>query len=76
MFIFVHRKAQQLIDILAEANQEVPEELLAMAERFQVWKEKRDKEREELGERRGDYGGRRGGRGGGRRRDDNFGSFW
>ncbi|XP_013418694.1 probable ATP-dependent RNA helicase DDX43 [Lingula anatina] len=47
------RQAQALIDILVEAQQEVPDELIEMAERFSAWKER--KEREE--------GGRRGGRG-------------
>ncbi|KOB77504.1 DEAD box ATP-dependent RNA helicase [Operophtera brumata] len=56
---FVSRKdwahARDLIKILEEANQEIPEELENMAERFEAMKVRRDKE-----------GGGRGGRGGGR----------
>jgi ATP-dependent RNA helicase DDX43 len=50
-------QAEELIKILTEANQEVPEELTKMAERFKVKKEKDAQEREL-------YGGKRGGRGG------------
>lgn len=56
---FVSRKdwahARELIKILEEANQEIPDELENMAERFEAMKVRRDKE-----------GGGRGGRGGGR----------
>lgn len=55
--------ARDLIKILEEANQEIPEELEQMAERFEAMKLRRDKE----GGGRGRGG--RGGRGGGRGRD-------
>nr|QOS47394.1 DEAD-box DDX43 [Locusta migratoria] len=58
-------QAKELIAILEEANQEVPEELYKMAERFQAWKEKRNTERERA---RYDGGGSRDNRGG-----DSFG---
>ncbi|XP_022815558.1 probable ATP-dependent RNA helicase DDX43 [Spodoptera litura] len=51
--------AKELIKILEEANQEVPDELQQMASRFEAMKIRRDKERAE-GSGRG-----RGGRGGG-----------
>lgn len=54
--------ARELIKILEEANQEIPEELLSMAERFEAMKIRRDRD--------GGGGGRgRGGRGGRGRRD-------
>ncbi|KAJ0172177.1 hypothetical protein K1T71_012150 [Dendrolimus kikuchii] len=56
--------AKELIKILEEANQEVPEELEMMAQRFEAMKIRRDKEG---GGGRGRGG--RGGRGGGGRRD-------
>ncbi|XP_072760670.1 probable ATP-dependent RNA helicase DDX43 isoform X2 [Anoplolepis gracilipes] len=40
--------AKELINILEEANQEVPEELYKMAERYDVWKQKKDSERSSL----------------------------
>ncbi|XP_062506674.1 probable ATP-dependent RNA helicase DDX43 [Corticium candelabrum] len=73
------RHAQELIDILAEASQEVPDELVAMAERFQAHRNRmradrdacRDMERRFRGDgdrpRRGGGRGGRGGRGGDRR---------
>ncbi|XP_021914078.1 probable ATP-dependent RNA helicase DDX43 isoform X2 [Zootermopsis nevadensis] len=67
-------QAKELIAILEEANQEVPEELTKMAERFNVWKEKKaaEKERERMDLRgcRGEGRSSRssfGGGGGGRR---------
>lgn len=54
-------QAQELISILEEAQQYVPEEIYQMAERHAAFKEKRDKERES------GFGGRGGGRGGGGR---------
>ncbi|XP_045779015.1 probable ATP-dependent RNA helicase DDX43 isoform X2 [Maniola jurtina] len=55
--------ARELIKILEEANQEIPDELLSMAERFEAMKIRRDR----------DGGGGRGGRGrGGRGRRDNY----
>ncbi|XP_055837211.1 probable ATP-dependent RNA helicase DDX43 [Episyrphus balteatus] len=61
--------AKELIDILEEAEQEVPDELREMAKRFQVMKEKRANEMESFGGRsgggRGGGGGRYGGGGGG-----------
>lgn len=38
--------AKDLINILEEASQEVPEELYNMAERYEAWKEKQAKEKE------------------------------
>lgn len=68
---FISRKdwghARELIKILEEANQEVPDELQQMAERFEAMKLRRDKEG---GGGRGRGG--RGGRGGGRDRGDRF----
>ncbi|XP_052777859.1 probable ATP-dependent RNA helicase DDX43 [Mya arenaria] len=55
-------KAKDLINIMVEAQQEVPEELQEMAERFQIMKARRDAEG-------GGGRGRGGGRGGGRGRD-------
>lgn len=64
---FVSRKdwahARELIKILEEANQEIPEELELMADRFEAMKLRRD--REDGG--RGGRGGRGGGGGRGRR---------
>lgn len=61
-------QAEELIKILTEANQEVPQDLVKMAERFKAKKEKDAQERTQ-------FGGRRGGRGGGFRggnRDDRW----
>ncbi|XP_055919226.1 probable ATP-dependent RNA helicase DDX43 [Eupeodes corollae] len=57
--------AKELIDILEEAEQEVPDELREMARRFQVMKEKRANEMESFGGRSGGRGGGGGGRFGG-----------
>lgn len=38
------RQAEELIKILQEANQEVPDDLYDMAERYQAWKQKKDAE--------------------------------
>ncbi|KAJ4428936.1 hypothetical protein ANN_25932 [Periplaneta americana] len=61
-------QAKELISILEEAHQEVPEELRKMAERYDAWKEKKaaekDRERLDLRSCRGGGGGR-GDRGGG-----------
>ncbi|GAB0094927.1 RNA helicase [Sergentomyia squamirostris] len=58
--------AEELIRILEEAAQEVPEELRSMADRFNAMKERRENERALVGGRpRGGGGG--GGGGGGRR---------
>ncbi|KAE8747204.1 hypothetical protein FOCC_FOCC006071 [Frankliniella occidentalis] len=59
--------AKELIPILEEAAQEVPEGLFEMAERFEAMKERRAREG---GDRRGG-----GGRGGGRGRRDDGGGF-
>ncbi|XP_005101542.1 probable ATP-dependent RNA helicase DDX43 [Aplysia californica] len=59
------KSAKHLIDIMAEADQEIPDELVSMAERYAAFKRRRDED----GPSRG-RGGFRGGRGGGRRRDD------
>lgn len=68
---FITRKdwghARELIKILEEANQDVPDELQQMAERFEAMKLRRDREG---GGGRGRGG--RGGRGGGRGRGDRF----
>ncbi|EEC17058.1 ATP-dependent RNA helicase, putative [Ixodes scapularis] len=60
------RQAKELIAILEEANQEVPQELYSMATRFEAWKKKRDEERP-FGDRDRNGGGGGGGfrRGGG-----------
>lgn len=50
-------QAKDLIGILEEAEQYVPEEIYSMAERYTAWKEKKDASRPQG----------RGGRGGGRR---------
>ncbi|XP_052257938.1 probable ATP-dependent RNA helicase DDX43 [Dreissena polymorpha] len=78
-------KARDLIKIMVEAQQEVPQELEEMAERYQQMREKRDAEGGGGG-RGGRFGGRGGGRdfgggyggggsfgGGGRRRRDEGG---
>ncbi|XP_050586718.1 probable ATP-dependent RNA helicase DDX43 [Bombus affinis] len=49
--------ARELINILEEANQEVPEELYQMADRYDAWKEKRATERRSDRSRRGRGGG-------------------
>ncbi|XP_076659541.1 putative ATP-dependent RNA helicase DDX43 [Halictus rubicundus] len=51
--------ARELINILEEANQEVPEELYRMAERHNAWKEKRAQEKQCERLDRGDYSNRR-----------------
>ncbi|XP_063702858.1 probable ATP-dependent RNA helicase DDX43 [Culicoides brevitarsis] len=62
----------ELIDILEEANQEVPTEIRNMAERFKEMKQRREDEKTSFG-MGGGGGGRFGGGGGGSfsRRDDN-----
>uniref|UniRef100_A0A023G545 RNA helicase n=1 Tax=Amblyomma triste TaxID=251400 RepID=A0A023G545_AMBTT len=57
------RQARELIKILEEASQEVPQELYSMAERFDAWKKRRDDEERACGFSRGG-GSRRGGGGG------------
>uniref|UniRef100_A0A336M3K0 RNA helicase n=1 Tax=Culicoides sonorensis TaxID=179676 RepID=A0A336M3K0_CULSO len=61
--------AAELIEILEEANQEVPSELRMMAERFKDMKQRREDEKASFG-----LGGSRGGGGfrGGSRNDDGF----
>ncbi|EDV49970.2 uncharacterized protein Dere_GG23261 [Drosophila erecta] len=61
--------AKELIDILQEAEQEVPDELHNMARRFKAMKEKRAAEGGGFGGRGGRFGG---GRGGGGRNFDRF----
>jgi len=61
-------QAKELISILEEANQEVPHQLRRMADRFTVWKEKKDADRGQQRSYRG--GGRSGFRGGGGGRRD------
>lgn len=69
------RQAKELIAILEEANQEVPQGLYSMADRFDAWKKRRDDERSAFGDggsgnggfRRGDRDGWGGGGGGFRR---------
>ncbi|XP_039492813.1 probable ATP-dependent RNA helicase DDX43 [Drosophila santomea] len=61
--------AKELIDILQEAEQEVPDELHNMARRFKAMKEKRAAEGGGFGGRDGRFGG---GRGGGGRNFDRF----
>ncbi|PIK35535.1 putative ATP-dependent RNA helicase DDX43 [Apostichopus japonicus] len=61
------RWAGDIINIMEEAGQEVPDELAEMAERYQRNCEKKQRELESIGGGRG--GGRRGGRGGGGGRD-------
>ncbi|KAK7100514.1 probable ATP-dependent RNA helicase DDX43 [Littorina saxatilis] len=65
------RSAQQLINIMAEANQEVPDELIEMAERFKVRQERDERD----GRRGGGRGGFRGGGGGGYRGGGGGGGF-
>lgn len=57
--------AAELIDILEEAQQEVPDELREMKRRFEAMKERRDREKGSYGGR-GGGGGRSYGGGGGR----------
>lgn len=57
--------AGELIGILEEADQDVPDELREMKKRFEAMKERRDKERSLYGGSGGRGGGGRGGRGGG-----------
>ncbi|GFO44189.1 ATP-dependent RNA helicase ddx53 [Plakobranchus ocellatus] len=66
------KHAQNLIDIMAEANQEIPDDLLAMAERYSAFKRRQDSEGGFGGRGRGRGRGGRGGGGFGRRRDDDF----
>ncbi|XP_041358597.1 probable ATP-dependent RNA helicase DDX43 [Gigantopelta aegis] len=73
------RQAQKLIDIMAEADQEIPDELLEMAERYQSHQEKMSSEGGGFRGRGRGRGGRfGGGRGGGGDRGgfgfDDFGS--
>ncbi|XP_054276389.1 probable ATP-dependent RNA helicase DDX43 [Macrosteles quadrilineatus] len=59
-------QARDLIKMMEEANQIVPEELYQMAERFEAMKEKKDQERSRGGGRGGGrFGGGGGGYGGG-----------
>ncbi|KOC61391.1 putative ATP-dependent RNA helicase DDX43 [Habropoda laboriosa] len=51
--------AKELINILEEANQEVPEEVYNMADRYETWKEKRANEKQLGRSDRGDYSNRR-----------------
>ncbi|CAK9807040.1 Probable ATP-dependent RNA helicase DDX43 [Anthophora plagiata] len=51
--------AKELINILEEANQEVPEEVYSMADRYEAWKEKRANEKQFGRLDRGDYSNRR-----------------
>ncbi|XP_013776827.1 probable ATP-dependent RNA helicase DDX43 [Limulus polyphemus] len=62
------KNAQELIHIMEEAGQDVPEDLFAMADRYAAWKEKKDAEDAVC--RRGRGRGSRAGYGGRRRRDD------
>ncbi|XP_075222224.1 putative ATP-dependent RNA helicase DDX43 [Lycorma delicatula] len=65
--------ARELISILEEANQSVPEELYSMADRFDAMKKKRAEEGGGGGfGKRGGWGGRGGGGGGGGRRNDRW----
>jgi ATP-dependent RNA helicase DDX43 len=64
------KNAEELIRILKEAEQEVPEEVVQMAERYKVWLAKKKAEEEAYGITPRGGGGRRGG--GGHRRDDDF----
>lgn len=57
--------AKELIEIMTEANQEVPKGLVDMAERFRI---KKERDASERGSFRGSRGGNRGGGGGGSRR--------
>ncbi|KAL8597742.1 hypothetical protein ACOMHN_001701 [Nucella lapillus] len=71
------RSAQNLIDIMAEADQEIPQELLDMAQRFKARQERDAAEGGSGGrDHRGRGRGRGGGRfGGGRRDRDDFDDF-
>ncbi|KZC13703.1 PREDICTED: probable ATP-dependent RNA helicase DDX43 [Dufourea novaeangliae] len=51
--------ARQLINILEEANQEVPVEVYKMADRYAAWKEKRAQEKQFERPDRSDYSNRR-----------------
>ncbi|XP_012540510.1 probable ATP-dependent RNA helicase DDX43 [Monomorium pharaonis] len=51
--------AKALINILEEANQEVPEEVYKMAERYEAWKQKKDADQSFLRGNRNSNGGRR-----------------
>ncbi|XP_066995104.1 probable ATP-dependent RNA helicase DDX43 isoform X2 [Anabrus simplex] len=64
-------QASDLIGILKEADQDIPDELHNMAERFEAWKERRanEKERERIDIRRSRGGGLNGGGSGGGRRN-------
>lgn len=61
------RHAQELVDILGRTNQQIPEQLVTMAERYKEWQAKKDAEDAAAG------GPRRGGRGGGRGGGGGFG---
>ncbi|XP_076237977.1 putative ATP-dependent RNA helicase DDX43 [Calliopsis andreniformis] len=52
--------AKELINILEEANQEIPTELYQMADRYGAWKEKRAQEKQYERLDRGDFSNRRG----------------
>uniref|UniRef100_A0A131YH40 RNA helicase n=2 Tax=Rhipicephalus TaxID=426455 RepID=A0A131YH40_RHIAP len=52
------RHARELINILEEANQDVPQGLYAMADRFDAWKKRRDEENRSFGLDRGGGRGR------------------
>ncbi|XP_048256269.1 probable ATP-dependent RNA helicase DDX43 isoform X4 [Haliotis rufescens] len=68
------RQAQKLIDIMAEADQEIPDILIKMAERYQAHRERVAQEGGGFGGRGGRGGrGRGGGFGGGRRGGGGFG---
>ncbi|XP_053996758.1 probable ATP-dependent RNA helicase DDX43 [Hylaeus anthracinus] len=54
--------ARELINLLEEANQAVPEELYQMADRYEAWKEKRANEKQSERLDRGNYSQRRGNR--------------
>ncbi|KAJ8305641.1 hypothetical protein KUTeg_016186 [Tegillarca granosa] len=66
------RSAQHLIDIMEEANQIVPQNLIDMAERYEAFKRKRQEEREMGIGGGGRFGGQGGGRGGRRREEEIF----
>lgn len=55
------RSARELCNILQEASQDVPDELIKMAERYEAWKQRKDAQDAAAGGRGG-----RGGRGGSR----------
>lgn len=58
--------AAELIGILEEAHQEVPDELREMKRRFEAMKERKEREKSMFGGRGGDGGRGYGGGGGGR----------